>query len=59
MFDDWDALGEAAEAYEKAFGELPPLIEMPGGPAEQLALIRAALESGQPYAASVPEGAVI
>ena len=56
-FTDWGAFGEAAEAYASAFGESPPLIEMPGGPAEQLALIRAAIESGRPYVRIYPEGA--
>ncbi len=59
MFDDWNAFGQAAEAYERTFGEAPPLMEMPGDPAEALALIRAAVASGKAFEPDVPEGAVI
>lgn len=59
MFDDWDELSAAFQAYADRFGENPPLIEMPLGPEEHLALIRAALASGEPYQADIPEGAII
>jgi hypothetical protein len=58
-FDDWDAFGEAAEAYARAFGESPPLIEMPADPADQLALIRAAVADGKPYQTDIPSEADI
>jgi hypothetical protein len=59
MFNDWEAFDQAANAYMRAFGEEPPLMEMPDDPAVALELIRAAVDSGQAFVPDVPEGAVI
>jgi hypothetical protein len=59
MFNDWEAFDQAANAYKRAFGEEPPLIEMPGDPSVALDLIRDALASGKAFVADVPDGAVI
>lgn len=59
MFDDWEKFDTLAEDYAKRFGERPPLMIMPADPAEQLALIRAAIVSGNPYQTDIPEDANI
>lgn len=56
-FDDLGAYAEASEAYLKAFGEAPPLKELPRGPAAALETIRAALAAGRPYESTLPADA--
>ena len=48
MFRKFD---EAAERYRAAFGEQPPMMELPEDLVDALALVEAAIAAGEPYAA--------